>query len=84
MQLRHWVTPECVILQDGIHGALFSNSEKIQIFSFKKIHKKYQSVVNELVYMCLNFHHEIPCIQSSVKITTLQIRKHEQYHFQIF
>jgi hypothetical protein len=63
---------------------VFSNSKKLQISYFKKIQKKYQSVVNKLVYMCLNFHHEIPCILSSVKITKLQIWEHEQYHFQIF
>jgi hypothetical protein len=64
---------------------VFSNfKKKNQILSFKKIKKKYQSVGNELVYMCVNFHHEIPCILSSVKITKLQIWEHEQYNFQIF
>jgi hypothetical protein len=74
---------ECVILEDELHGARFSNSKKIQIWSFKK-NQKYQSVVNELVYLCINFHHEIPYILPSVKITKLQIWEHEQYHFQIF
>jgi hypothetical protein len=63
---------------------VFFNSKFFPILSFKNNQKKYQSVVNELVYMCLNFHHEISCIQSSVKLTKLQILEHEQYHFQIF
>jgi hypothetical protein len=79
-------TMECVILEDGLHGARFFKLQKISNFKFqKKKQKKYQSVVNELVYyLCLNFHHEIPCILSSVKITKLQIwehTEHEQYHF---
>jgi hypothetical protein len=56
---------------------IFSNSKKFQILSFQKIQKKYKSVVNELVYLCINFYQEIPCILSSVKITKLQIWEHE-------
>jgi hypothetical protein len=52
--------------------------------NFQKIQKKYQSVVNELVHLCINFHHEILCILSSVKITKLQIWEYEQYHVKIF
>jgi hypothetical protein len=61
---------------------IFSNSKNFRIWSFKKIQKKYQSVVNESVYLYINFHHEIPCILPLVKITKLQIWAHEQYPFQ--
>jgi hypothetical protein len=71
--------PECIILEVEL---VFSNSKKFQTPSFKKIQKKYQSVVNESVYLYMNFHHEIPRILPSVKITKLQIWEHEQYPFQ--
>jgi hypothetical protein len=42
----------------------FSNSKKFK----SDVSKKNQSVVNELFYPFLNFHHEISCTLSSVKI----------------
>jgi hypothetical protein len=73
---------ECVILEDELHGARFFKLQKNSNLKFQKNTKKYQSVVNESVYLYINFHHEIPCILPSVKITKLQIWSHEQYPFQ--
>jgi hypothetical protein len=42
---------------------IFSN------FKFEKNKKKYESVVHDLLYLCVNFYYKIRCILFLTKIT---------------
>jgi hypothetical protein len=44
---------------------------KLQILKFEKIQKKYQSVVYDFFYQCVQFYYEIPYILSSEKRTKI-------------
>jgi hypothetical protein len=47
--------------------SLFFYIQKNQILNFEIFYKKYQSVVYDLFYLCVNLYYEIPCIMSSQK-----------------
>jgi hypothetical protein len=58
-------------MEHELHGARFSKLQKNQNLNFKKIQKKYQSVVYDLFYQCVKFYYEISYILSSAKITKI-------------
>jgi hypothetical protein len=70
--------PSASIWERRAQGACYFKLWKFQIINLKNQHKIPVCVI---LHIYVNFCYEIPCILSSVKITKIQISKHDLCHF---